>query len=300
MNRVLDHNLRNKMNLLAGYADLLRSDLDDPDALKSVEVIAETTDDLMRIATAARKIDHTLSAPRRRRRAPGCAAGSRNSRAGCAIGTRGDDHPLTPPGRLARHDGRRAADGDRGGSGERDQTQRQPEPRRGRSRRATIAGWLAVEITDNGPGIPDHETRVLDRGETPLTHADRLGIWLIYWVVSKAGGEFSVDTSAEGDHAPTGRAREPLISRRRPPPCSQRPFRPDPCEPRSRLLPARPSHSTSLGVRHRDERKPVEERRPVGGTPASLANATAFPSPSRSAVPTRATVPSASRRPPAT
>lgn len=63
MNRVLDHNLRNKMNLLAGYADLLRSDLDDPDALKSVEVIAETTDDLMRIATAARKIDHTLSAP---------------------------------------------------------------------------------------------------------------------------------------------------------------------------------------------------------------------------------------------
>jgi len=198
MNRVLDHNLRNKMNLLAGYADLLRSDLDDPDALKSVEVIAETTDDLMRIATAARKIDHTLSAPRRRRRAPGCAAGSRNSRAGCAIGTRGDDHPLTPRGRLARHDGRRAADGDRGGSGERDQTQRQPEPRRGRSRRATIAGGLAVEITDNGPGIPDHETRVLDRGETPLTHADRLGIWLIYWVVSKAGGEFSVDTSAEG------------------------------------------------------------------------------------------------------
>jgi len=87
MNRVLDHNLRNKMNLLAGYADLLRSDLDDPDALKSVEVIAETTDDLMRIATAGRKIDHTLSAPRRRRRAPGCAAGSRNSRAGCAIGT---------------------------------------------------------------------------------------------------------------------------------------------------------------------------------------------------------------------
>jgi len=198
MNRVLDHNLRNKMNLLAGYADLLRSDLDDPDALKSVEVIAETTDDLMRIATAARKIDHTLSA---------LAGGDERRAARRDLATRepdarsvprGDDHPLTPRGRLARHDGRRAADGDRGGSGERDQTQRQPEPRRGRSRRATIAGGLAVEITDNGPGIPDHETRVLDRGETPLTHADRLGIWLIYWVVSKAGGEFSVDTSAEG------------------------------------------------------------------------------------------------------
>jgi len=198
MNRVLDHNLRNKMNLLAGYADLLRSDLDDPDALKSVEVIAETTDDLMRIATAARKIDHTLSAPRRRRRAPGCAAGSRNSRAGCAIGTRGDDHPLTPRGRLARHDGRRAADGDRGGVENAIKHNDSPNPAVDVRVERRSPEWLAVEITDNGPGIPDHETRVLDRGETPLTHADRLGIWLIYWVVSKAGGEFSVDTSAEG------------------------------------------------------------------------------------------------------
>lgn len=60
------------------------------------------------------------------------------------------------------------------------------------------AEWIAVEIADDGPGIPDHETRVLGRGETSLTHADRLGIWLIFWVVSKAGGEFSIESSSAG------------------------------------------------------------------------------------------------------
>ena len=39
---------------------------------------------------------------------------------------------------------------------------------------------------------------VLARGETSLKHADRLGIWLLYWVVSKAGGEFSVEASETG------------------------------------------------------------------------------------------------------
>jgi len=197
MNRVLDHNLRNKMNLLAGYADLLRSDLDDPDALKSVEVIAETTDDLMRIATAARKIDHTLSAPRRRRRAPGCAAGSRNSRAGCAIGTRGDDHPSLPeddsldttvvglPTAIEEGVENAIKHNDSPNPAVDVRVERR-SPGGSRSRSPTTV-----------PAFPT-ETRVLDRGETPLTHADRLGIWLIYWVVSKAGGEFSVDTSAEG------------------------------------------------------------------------------------------------------
>jgi signal transduction histidine kinase len=52
--------------------------------------------------------------------------------------------------------------------------------------------WIKIEITDNGPGIPSQELDVLEKGETPLQHANRLGIWLIHWVVSKEGGEFSV------------------------------------------------------------------------------------------------------------
>jgi hypothetical protein len=39
---------------------------------------------------------------------------------------------------------------------------------------------------------------VLEGGETPLNHAERLGLWLIYWVVIKAGGQFDVSESASG------------------------------------------------------------------------------------------------------
>ena len=54
------------------------------------------------------------------------------------------------------------------------------------------ADWVDIEIEDNGPGIPDQELNVLRTGETSLNHADRLGLWFIYWVVSRVGGTFSV------------------------------------------------------------------------------------------------------------
>jgi len=61
--------------------------------------------------------------------------------------------------------------------------------------RARSGEWIDIEIEDNGPGIPDQELDVLSKGETSLNHADRLGFWFMYWVVSRVGGEFSVTDS---------------------------------------------------------------------------------------------------------
>ena len=60
------------------------------------------------------------------------------------------------------------------------------------------AEWVDIEIMDNGPGIPEQEVAVLQTGETSLQHADRLGFWLIFWAVRKAGGEFSVSEATDG------------------------------------------------------------------------------------------------------
>lgn len=53
---------------------------------------------------------------------------------------------------------------------------------------------VRLAVADNGPGIPEHEYAVLEKGEeTALEHGSGLGMWLIHWVVDRSGGtlEFS-------------------------------------------------------------------------------------------------------------
>ncbi len=200
MNRVLSHNLRNKMNLITGYAELLRRNLDeDGESLDSLEVIDDTADSLMRIANAVQNLDRTLSVPspagtavelRDRLIELRSRVRDRYPEAAISLSLPPDDPLETTVVGLMTAIEEAAENAAKHNDGPNQSVEISVE--RG------SAGWLAIEIADDGPGIPDRETRVLDRGETPLTHADRLGIWLICWVVSKAGGEFSVDTSSGG------------------------------------------------------------------------------------------------------
>ncbi|MCU4752254.1 PAS domain-containing protein [Halobacteria archaeon AArc-curdl1] len=48
-----------------------------------------------------------------------------------------------------------------------------------------------IRVSDNGPGIPLEEQAVLESGESQLSHGSGLGLWLIHWVVTQAGGSVS-------------------------------------------------------------------------------------------------------------
>jgi len=198
MARVLNHNLRNKMNLIEGYTDLLRNDPDEESRDRSLDVISETAADLAGIASAVRTVDETVSAP-----GLDAAINLRDELIELRNRTRSrypdaevnlslpDDEPIetTAVGlpvaiseaveNAVKHNDAAAPSVDVRVE------RRQPE-------------WISIEVADDGPGIPDHETKVLEAGETSLTHADRLGIWLMYWVVAKAGGDFEVNTGEEG------------------------------------------------------------------------------------------------------
>jgi signal transduction histidine kinase len=50
--------------------------------------------------------------------------------------------------------------------------------------------WIEVCVEDDGPGIPEMETNVLERGEeTPLEHGSGIGLWLVNWLVEHMNGE---------------------------------------------------------------------------------------------------------------
>jgi PAS domain S-box-containing protein len=56
--------------------------------------------------------------------------------------------------------------------------------------------WITVDVDDDGPGIDETELEALETGtERPLTHASGLGLWLVSWTVESSGGtlEFDVD-----------------------------------------------------------------------------------------------------------
>lgn len=58
----------------------------------------------------------------------------------------------------------------------------------------THSGEVKVIIADNGPGIPEHERAVLLEGEeTPLQHGSGIGLWIVNWIITHAGGHITFD-----------------------------------------------------------------------------------------------------------
>ena len=68
---------------------------------------------------------------------------------------------------------------------------------------------VSVTVRDRGPGVPDHELAVIaDGDETDLEHGSGLGLWLVTWSVSAAGGEIDFDVT---DRGTTATVRFPVV-----------------------------------------------------------------------------------------
>lgn len=197
LNRVLSHNLRNKMNVIEGYVALLNDEFGADERPLSLRKIEEAAEDVIGLADTVRDIERTLSGSAESVVALDVAMEqlvsafedrypeatfrlSLPSEGDCDVAVTGIisaieeavenavEHNDSPEPTVEIRVARRSED------------------------------WIDVEVEDDGPGIPEQEVSVLREGETSLVHADRLGLWMIYWVVSKAGGLFDVERSESG------------------------------------------------------------------------------------------------------
>lgn len=53
---------------------------------------------------------------------------------------------------------------------------------------------ITIQITDDGPGIPEMDRAVMEDGQAvgDLYHGSGLGLWLVYWIVTHSGGTIVV------------------------------------------------------------------------------------------------------------
>ncbi|ARS91392.1 histidine kinase N-terminal 7TM domain-containing protein [Natrarchaeobaculum aegyptiacum] len=62
-----------------------------------------------------------------------------------------------------------------------------------------VDGRVVVTIEDDGPGIPDDELAVLDRGEeTPLHHTSGVGLWMAHWIVERSAASIDFESDPGG------------------------------------------------------------------------------------------------------
>lgn len=195
LDRVLRHNLRNKLTIIAGNTDLLT----DPETEHPPETVAgiidsidEAVDDLLGLAEAARQFHRSIE--------PG-------ARTGIAVELEEliGDLLVTTEGEFPEADVR--ADVPEPVAAICPSTIRMnlewivenaivyadsPHPT---VRIATRydADTVEIRIVDRGPGIPEREREALGRGtETPLEHLQGVSLWLVNWAVRSVGGEFEI------------------------------------------------------------------------------------------------------------
>ncbi len=187
LDRVLRHNIRNGMNVVMGRADAGLAVADDETA-EHLQRIRETAEDLVHVSQDVRRFADAIDPD----------AGSATPRDAVALVRWAVDeverrHPgadlrvvVREPVTVRSYQSVRAAVEELVENAVVHSDQETPT--------VTVTVDAAedngvVSVADRGPGLPETEQEVLtEGGETQLTHASGVGLWLVNWAVTKSGG----------------------------------------------------------------------------------------------------------------
>lgn len=194
LNRVLRHNLRNDLNVILGYAEIVMEEASDPHVIKEAEEILQTAESLSSLSEKAQQTEKTL------RRSPDYQIELKK-----ALERMREEYLVDYP----------EADIEINVSDETmvnmqlevavDEVLENALEHNDRDPVVEVTvsesnGEVVIRVADNGPGIPTNERSVLERGEeTTLAHGSGFGLWLVNWIVTRLGGELMF-----GENKPRG------------------------------------------------------------------------------------------------
>jgi PAS domain S-box-containing protein len=189
--RFLRHNLRNELNVVRLNAAMLH-DPDDPEERAQYELILEKTDRVLDWGTKARTIERLIETEEQTAHdltetISRIVVESNQQYPGVTFDTDLDDDLWIEAVPQVHHAIENIVDN----AAEHNTAD---SPRVGiTGERAN--GTVTVTVDDNGPGLEQLEIEAIrEEEEGSLTHASGLGLWLVYWVLDKSGGEMQFDT----------------------------------------------------------------------------------------------------------
>lgn len=201
LNRVLRHNLRNELNVLHGYGELLT----DPEAAARADVdpgaiIHGTVDNLTSLSDSVRELEQIA----RQDRNP-----TRLDVSGLVSEAVSRAHETSPGATI---EARIELDADRGICAGVELGRALEELIENALRHDTdppttvtvtaraVGDDVELVVADDGPGIPPVEASVIEAGrETAVEHGSGLGLWLVNWIVTRYGGSFQLRAADEDD-----------------------------------------------------------------------------------------------------
>lgn len=195
LNRVLRHNLNNDMTVIIGQAQHLRDNIDDSDLVERLETILGTARNLTRLSKEARGIEKQMATAESVSEDIRLASLIKEVRETVDSDSQNVAYENNVPMDLViegtknlvelalTHLVENAIEHN---------DSEEPYVKVQADFDAERTYPLIVSVVDNGPGIPDEEKRVIEKGgETSLEHGSGLGLWTVRWAVTRLGGEIS-------------------------------------------------------------------------------------------------------------